>query len=377
MPNIRDAYNWAVHTCEDADVRYSQDYRNQQTIGGITYYDCSSFIWYALIAGGFDCVAAYGGETWPFVTWTMGEVLLRLGFREVSRTGEIRAGDIGVYDYVYWDSEHQEYRHNGHTEMCYRGGNGEGIFMGARGSSLPAAEQVSIRTSATQGTRWQHLYRYGDGLIPRWHNKNTGAYSRDSVEAQENVLKIMSILVPLGWTDNAIAGLVGNIEAESGLNPWRWQNDSVNMSMGYGLFQYTPASKYIGDSLASQQSGYAPNYPSGNGGQDDGTAQLLFMMQNSVYDSGTGARGAQYTPTSGYPLSFTDFQHSTESPEYLASAWLKNFEKAGVEVEAQRRANARYWYEWITNHEYIPTYDPRFKIWMAKQHWIRRRRNRL
>ena len=123
--------------------------------------------------------------------------------------------------------------------------------------------------------------------------------------------------------------------------------------------------------------GYAPNYPSGSGGQNDGTAQLLFMMENSVYDSGTGSRGAQYTPTSGYPLSFTDFQHSTDSPEYLASAWLKNFEKASVEVESQRRANARYWYEWITNHEYIPTYDPMFKIWMAKQHWIRRRRQRL
>ena len=66
MPNIRDAYDWAVHTCEDPNVRYSQTYRDQQTVGNLTYYDCSSFIWYALIAGGFDCVAANGGSTWPF-----------------------------------------------------------------------------------------------------------------------------------------------------------------------------------------------------------------------------------------------------------------------------------------------------------------------
>ena len=370
MPNIRNAYNWAVSTCENPDVRYSQTYRDQQTINGLTYYDCSSFIWYALIAGGFDCVSANGGSTWPFVTWTMGQVLLDLGFVEVSRTGEIKAGDIGVYDYLVWNSSTQQYEHNGHTEMCFRGGTGEGIFMGARGSSLPAQEQVSIKTRTTQGTVWQHIYRYGNGLEPRWHNKDYGAYSRDSVECQENVLKIMSILIPLGWTDNAIAGICGNIEAESGFNPWRWQNDTPNTSGGYGLFQYTPATHYIGDSLASTMQGYNPNFPVGSGGPNDGTAQLLYMMENDVQG------GPQYIPTTQYPLSFTDFQHSTDSPENLASAWLKNFERAGVEVEQQRRENARYWYEWITNHEYIPSYDAQFKIWMAKQHWIRKRRLR-
>ena len=373
MPSINEAYQWAIRTCEDTNVRYSQTYRDQQTIDGLTYYDCSSFIWYALIAGGFNCVAANNGDTWPFVTWTMEDVLQRLGFVEVSRTGEIKAGDIGFYDYLRWNPNTQTYWHDGHTEMCYRGGNGEGIFMGARGQSLPAQQQVSIKTRTTSGTTWQHIYRYGNGLEPKWHNKNVGAYSRDSVECQENVLKIMSILIPLGWTDNAIAGLCGNIEAESGFNPWRWQNDSQSMSMGYGLFQYTPASKYVGDSLASTMQGYNPNYPVGNGGQDDGTAQILYMLQNSVPD-GYGGRGAQYYPTSQYPLSLSDFASSTDSPENLASAWLKNFERAGVEVEQQRRENARYWYEWITNHEYIPSYDSKMKILLAKQHWIRKRR---
>ena len=58
MPNINQAYSWAVNTCNASNVGYSQTYRNQQTIGGITYYDCSSFIWYSLIAGGFPCVEA-------------------------------------------------------------------------------------------------------------------------------------------------------------------------------------------------------------------------------------------------------------------------------------------------------------------------------
>ena len=39
MPNINQAYSWAVNTCNAPNVGYSQAYRNQQTIGGITYYD--------------------------------------------------------------------------------------------------------------------------------------------------------------------------------------------------------------------------------------------------------------------------------------------------------------------------------------------------
>lgn len=42
MPSIQQAYNWAVETCANENVGYSQEYRNQQTVKGITYYDCSS-----------------------------------------------------------------------------------------------------------------------------------------------------------------------------------------------------------------------------------------------------------------------------------------------------------------------------------------------
>lgn len=357
MNDINAAYRWAIATCNDPNVRYSMTYRDQQTIDGLTYYDCSSFIWYALIAGGFDCVAAHGGNTWPFTTNDMGGVLLSLGFRLVSRTGTLLPGDIGV---------HHRGSAGGHTEMVYVSGNASGVFMGAHGSSLPAAQQVSINTYTTPASNWDEIYRYQGGLNYEWHNKNTGGYSRDSIECQENVLKIMSILMPLGWTSNAIAGVCGNIEAESGFNPWRWQSDTVNLSGGYGLFQYTPATNYINDANAQAQTGFAPNYPLGNGGQDDGTAQLNFMMLNNV------GGGAQYIPTTQYPLSFSDFQTSTESPEYLASAWLKNFERAGVEVEEQRRANAAYWYEWINNHGYIPGHVGNHVV-LFKRHWIRRR----
>ena len=148
MPNINDSITWAVAKCNDPNVGYSQTYRDQQTVNGITYYDCSSFIWYALIAGGFDCVTAYG-STWPFTTDYMGSVLLALGFQTVSKTGELKPGDVCV--------------RYGHTEMVYEGGNGTARTMGAHSSQYPLAKQVSINDYWTSGSSWDTIYRYGDG----------------------------------------------------------------------------------------------------------------------------------------------------------------------------------------------------------------------
>lgn len=148
MPNINDSISWAITKCNDPNVGYSQTYRDQQTVNGITYYDCSSFVWYALIAGGFDCVTAYG-QTWPFVTGTMDAVLTALGFQPVSRTGELKPGDICVK--------------TSHTEMVYEGGTGKARTMGAHTSQYPLVDQVSINSYWTNGTSWDTIYRYGSG----------------------------------------------------------------------------------------------------------------------------------------------------------------------------------------------------------------------
>lgn len=150
MPNINDSIAWAIQKCNDPNVGYSQTYRNQQTVDGITYYDCASFIWYALIAGGFDCVSAYGGQTWPFVVSTMPSVLTNLGFVEVSRTGLLKPGDICI-------------RTNAHTEMVYEGGTGTARTMGAHSSQYALQYQVSINNHWTNGTSWNAIYRYGNG----------------------------------------------------------------------------------------------------------------------------------------------------------------------------------------------------------------------
>lgn len=136
-----------------------------------------------------------------------------------------------------------------------------------------------------------------------------------------------------GWTKNAIAGMLGNMQVESTINPGIWQNlQEGNMSLGYGLVQWTPATVYT--SWADAQ-----GYEWGN--IDAQIARILHELEN----------GLQYYPTDEYPETFREYTQSTKSPEYLASAFLKNYERAGVEAEADRRNNAIFWFNELDGSE--------------------------
>lgn len=189
-----------------------------------------------------------------------------------------------------------------------------------------------------------------------FHCKRTGGYAKESTEAIENVKLLYNILGSLGWTANAVSGLAGNIGAESGYNPWRWQSDSIGTSTGspwrnkgYGLVQFTNAGKYINDSRAKALPGYGPNFSDKTGRLTDGYAQTLFI----------DAFGDYYA-TSAYPLSFQEFKNSNEGADYLASAFLYNYERPEdpAATEATRRANALYWYSILSGETPVPPDPP-------------------
>lgn len=144
----------------------------------------------------------------------------------------------------------------------------------------------------------------------------------------QNAIYICLYFKDHGWTLNAIAGILGNMEAESTLNPGRWQSDDVgNTSGGYGLVQWTPATKYFEWCTSNNLSDPSE--------MDNNLDRIIYELEN----------GIQWIATSEYSLSFEEFSKSTESAEYLASAFLKCYERAGVEVEETRRTNAQKWYE--------------------------------
>lgn len=78
-----------------------------------------------------------------------------------------------------------------------------------------------------------------------WYAKPSGGYGRNSLEGTMNIFEIKNELTVQGYTLEAISGILGNVQAESGFNPWRWQGDRVGTGRGYGLFQFTPASGYL------------------------------------------------------------------------------------------------------------------------------------
>lgn len=116
-----------------------------------------------------------------------------------------------------------------------------------------------------------------------WYAKPSGPYAAGSTEGTANIWEMYNALHADGYTDEAASGAIGNSIAEGGLNPWRWQSDTVNYYAGYGLFQFTPANGYIGP--MSWVSGYGPNLSTSavSGGRvSDGGAQMYCLINDTL-----------------------------------------------------------------------------------------------
>lgn len=146
-------------------------------------------------------------------------------------------------------------------------------------------------------------------------------------EMKNNASIIYSYLSNRGWTKNAIAALLGNMQSESHINPAIWEKLNVGHG-GYGLVQWTPHTNYTN---WADQNGYA---------WDDGYAQLKWIDEVTV-------SFGQWIKTPDYGISFDEFKKSNAPVGTLTSAFLKCFERADIEVEMQRQAQALLWDEYL------------------------------
>ncbi len=110
--------------------------------------------------------------------------------------------------------------------------------------------------------------------------KLTGGYGFGTAEGKNNIRMINGFLNQYGLSLQAQAGIIGNIIAESRLNPWMWYGSIPNGA--YGLFQLTPGKDYIDD--CTTLLGYGPSLSkttlTPNATPDDGWAQMLAMISN-------------------------------------------------------------------------------------------------
>lgn len=139
----------------------------------------------------------------------------------------------------------------------------------------------------------------------------------------------------------AIFAMLGNIQTESTINPGRWEiGHTGNVKYGYGLVQWTPATKIID---WQEQQGVP---------MDDAVGQMnriVWEMNNH----------AQWIATSKYPYSFREFaqwqvEEGNEEKElkFLADMFLINYERPQNQNQPSRGTQAVYW------GQYLESIDP-------------------
>lgn len=326
MPSINGAYTWAVNCCNLPKVGYSQAYRNQQTVSGITYYDCSSFINYALLAGGWS-TPGYAPNSNAFTTYDMEGVLQQLGFTRVTDS-IIKPGDIGVSDT--------------HTEMCYKGGTGKAVFMGAHGrNGIALVNQVSIGSSSGDPNyerTFPRIWRYGDGAGGEvgytWIIGTDSEYFEDYGDKQKNNAScIYSFFYFKGWTLQAIAGFCGNVMQESKFNPALIEVGGT----GHGLVQWTPPTDLYNvlDVLYGSHDDW-----------QDGNKQCNVIYAEYEESTGMAHRGIepQWYPSSYSSMDWKTWASSTQDPGELALIFQANYERP-ASLHPERAEYARKWYD--------------------------------
>ena len=326
--SLTQAFNWAVAKCNSENVGYSQAYRRGQVVNGIEYYDCSSFIAAALTAGGY-----FQTNPW-FATSSEISYLKQINFSQLSTTVPWQAGDI------LW--------RQGHTEMVYEPApGGGGRTMGAHTDEVPLADQVSINNYVTSPGTYTYLFRAPDIVITLEWIKGNRYLSRS--EMDNNAQIIASYLTNKGWTKVAISGMLGNMQAESTINPGIWQSLSPNPSLGYGLVQWTPSTKW---SEWAAQNGYA---------MDDGNGQI----ERILYEVANNLQWQKVTTD----MTFQEFTQFSGSVSEATILFELNYEQHAGDVQPERQQYAQHYFDTLDFTGGIVPVPPLkkrkyMKIWM-------------
>lgn len=176
------------------------------------------------------------------------------------------------------------------------------------------------------------------------------AYDTDQVppitqaEQENNVNIIAAFFRNEGWTDNAIAAMLGNMQVESYLNPCQFElNQNYSMAYGFGLVQWTPATKL------SDYVGY--NWRTDYDAQLD---RIRYEWGNEI----------QWIPRSVYgSMSFHDFSTSTANVRYLAEVFERCYENP-LDWQASVAVRQNYADNWYTYLGGTPTPFSNLPIWL-------------
>ena len=187
----------------------------------------------------------------------------------------------------------------------------------------------------------------------------------NQTQKDNNARLVGEYLLNLGWTRQAVAGILGNMEVESRMNPAIVEHTpftalvdnyailSLPTDTGVGLVQWTGHTDTppAGQKLAS----FAIRY---NREWYDGDLQCFRLQreceENIQFDEGT---------IHGVTYDWDVYISSTAEPEELALVWQTLYERGGSDT-LQRQTWARYYYDLIF---------PKMKPWLLFQFTKRRK----
>lgn len=179
-------------------------------------------------------------------------------------------------------------------------------------------------------------------------------------QKEQNVRIIYSFFHALGWTNNAIAAMLGNMELEGQLNPAQWEYGYGVYGGGFGLSQWTPYTKlstWLG-------TGWETNY----------TGQL----QRINWEAQPANQGVQWTPYGVVTIegetfnfenyTFQQFAHdTTHTLRWLVACYEQSYERGTPAI------NTRYSYaaSWLTFINGISS-SRKLPLWMmCRPRWKR------
>lgn len=166
------------------------------------------------------------------------------------------------------------------------------------------------------------LVYYGNGYVAQQWTQE---------QRKQNVDIIAGYFLDKGWTPNAIAAMLGNMQSESYINPGQWQHgyavEDPSPYDGYGLVQWTPWTKL------TDWGGYGvlQDY-------DKQLDRIQYEVDN----------GLQWQNRQGYEESFYDFTQSYAGVDYLTQCFFWCYEYGTW--DDYRIPRAEYWYEYITGN---------------------------
>lgn len=185
---------------------------------------------------------------------------------------------------------------------------------------------------------------------------------------QHNAIKVYNFLSNLGWTLNSISAIIGNMQLESWLSPaliqatnrYRLPNSAANLTdvpnsvmlnfydsyygqssggYGVGLVQWDGSTNTApaGQKLVSFAERYNLNWYDG----DTQVYRLQREKETNIQFIAQNLGGTFWT--------WDVFVASTDTPENLAYVWRVCYEVAAGGTDSTRQANARYWYDYLSN----------------------------